>query len=720
MTRFAFFFVLVSACDCGATTPSRPCMTDSECTGDELCIDSVCLQSGCTADDECAVGETCLDTLCVPGGEMCMVEGDCPSGQICVGEQCQAAICVDPDMDGYGPGCSRGEDCDNDDAIQTGSEVCDGVDNDCDGVADNGVLSECGDCDLDCRAGTIGPGGDGFMPDDMNSDGVGVADDGALELDARRINTNFIWIANTTEGSVSRYSTMPPFNEVGRYFVGAAIGAGAFNQGNDPSRTSVNAAGDAFVGNRHGNELTRISVLGNDCPDTNGDGAVTSSSDLNGDGLISTALADGEMMAWGEDDCILWHTELDAAFAGEVHVRAVAAQDVEGPDGELQEYVWVGGYDTSRAAKIDAETGNVIFATASPTPTYGFALDGMGRLWVSGRGATRLGMIDTTRCVDQASCDAAEICVAPTIDDTSCDGAIKASWPLAHRPYGVTVDFNQRVWIGGDTSAPGARNYIPHYTRFDPAAVGTRSVTVNLSTATDVSGATVDFDHVVNGIAADAEGFVWGAGFMGGMIRIDADDPTQFYGVPGSGSASMRVKGMAIDAEGKIWGVTMNDQSVVVTPGPGLMDNAVETGVASAARGSYTYSDMTGLQLRLATNPRGYYRHIFEGCPESVATDWGRVQFDAETPAGTSVTFRVRTAATREGLDAAEWVAVGVTPPDSSPLDIAGALMDAGVTPERFLMLELVLNAERMSTSEIITPRVLSVDVTHSCPPILG
>lgn len=718
-SRFALFLLLVSACDCSTTTPSRPCMTDAECTGGELCVDSVCLQSGCTTNDQCAVGETCLDTLCVPGGDVCMDEGDCPSGQICVSEMCQAAICVDPDMDGHGPGCERGEDCDNDDPSQTGSEVCDGMDNDCDGVADNGVLSECGDCNPDCRAGSLGVGGEGFMPDEMNSDGVGVADDGALELDARRINTNFIWIANTTEGSVSRYSTMPPFNEVGRYFVGAAINAGGFNVGNDPSRTSVNAAGDAFVGNRHGNELTRISVLGNDCPDTNGDGAITTSSDLNGDGLISTVVADGEMMAWEEDDCVLWHTELDLAFAGEVHVRAVAAQDVEGPDGELEEFVWVGGFDTSRAAKIDAETGDVVFSTASPTPTYGFALDGLGRLWVSGRSQQTVGMIDTTRCIDDASCDV-EVCVATSLDDTSCDGAIKARWPLAHRPYGITVDFNQRVWIGGDTAGAG-RSYVPHYTRFDPAgAAGSRSVTVNLSTATDVSGASVDFDHVVNGIAADAEGFVWGAGFMGGMIRIDADNPTQFYGVPGTGSAVMRVKGMAIDAEGKIWGVTMNNQSVVVTPGPGLMDNAVEVGVASAARGSYTYSDMTGLQLRLATNPRGYYRHIFEGCAESTATDWGRVQFDADTPAGTSVTFRVRTASTREGLDAAEWVAVGVTPPESSPLDIAGALMDAGVTPERFLMLEVVLNAERMSTSEVITPRVLSIDVTHSCPPILG
>ena len=129
---------------------------------------------------------------------------------------------------------------------------------------------------------------------------------------------------------------------------------------------------------------------------------------------------------------------------------------------------------------------------------------------------------------------------------------------------------------------------------------------------------------------------------------------------------------------------------------------------------------MTGLQLRLATNPRGYYRHVFEGCPESVDTAWGEVRFEADTPAGTAVTFRVRTAPTRDGLDSATWVVVGMSPPDSSPFDVASALMDAGIEPEAFLMLEVILTAERMSTVEVITPRVLSMDVTHSCPPILG
>lgn len=586
--------------------------------------------------------------------------------------------CEDTDGDGYGPGCSRGEDCDPDDRTQTGVEVCDGMDNDCDGVADNGVLSECGDCDSSCRLEDLGPDGDDpFDPDTDESDGVGLDDDGALILDSTRINTNFIWIANTAQGTVSRFNT-ETYVEEGRYLSGPA------GTGNDPSRTSVNSLGDVYVGNRGGNTISRISVLGEDCPDTNGDGSIT------------TSLDGTHLGTWGEDDCILWNTDLSSVFAGENRVRAVAAQDVEGPDGELLQYVWVGGYNTQMIAKLDGVTGAILFATPAPARPYGFALDGSGNLWVSTRDGQRLGRVDTTRCVDEASC-ADAVCDGEGAGDACVKQTVPA--PIGGLPYGITVDFNQRVWLGGNDIG-----------RYDPAAaVGSRWQRTNLSYAGGIA---------VHGIAADAAGWVWGASQTRGVVRVDAETPTMWQIVAGTEGTSN--KGMAVDGEGKIWSITQTNEAVVVTPGATIDVATVERGIASSIVTPYTYSDMTGLQLRLATNPRGFYRHVFEACPDGTAPEWGELRFEAETPAGTSVSFRVKTAETRDGLDAADWVNIGSVPPDASPLFVGEALTAAGVTPARFLLLEISLSAERMSSTMVITPRVLGVDVTHSCPPLIG
>ena len=133
--------------------------------------------------------------------------------------------------------------------------------------------------------------------------------DGALVLDGSSIDSDYIWIANTAQGTISKIN-IHSYEEEGRYFTGP------FGAGNDPSRTSINSVGDAFVAGRQGNFVTRISALGTDCPDTNGDGVITTSTN-------------DVPLAWGEDDCILWTTSMDAyEVFPQGWIRAIAAQDV--------------------------------------------------------------------------------------------------------------------------------------------------------------------------------------------------------------------------------------------------------------------------------------------------------------------------------------------------------------------------------------------------------
>ncbi len=618
----AIVALFVAGCDCGETT-ARPCRTSAQCESGQVCTSGMCTGRPMTGSDAGRV-----DAAEPP------ITGDCTSS---------------PPV--------------------PADEICNGRDDDCDDIADEGVTNTCGTCDPSCMGSSTE--GDPFDLDVDESEGVGVGMDGAIELDSRRIDTAFIWIANTGEGTVSKVDTRTQV-EVARYRTGPLSGGD-----NDPSRTSVNGLGDVFVANRAGRSVSKISTLAEDCPDTNGDG------------VVRTSTGPTDVLPWGEDDCVLWNTSLPDGGI----LRAAAAQDTFGPDGELISAVWIGGWE-GIVWKLDGETGAILVRTPSPTNNYGFALDGMGNLWISGRSGRGLGRIDTLRCTTTAACD------VPTCDDAGAD-CIKQqiAIPGSHNPYGITVDPEQRVWMAMHGSSTIGR--------YDPATA--RWTVVNVGTD-------------CHGIAADAAGWVWAAGWNTGVIRLDADDPMMFTVVAGTGGRAS--KGMAVDIEGHVWSINQGtSDATIIEPGPTLMDAMVETGVVPHGTLRYTYSDMTGTQLRLATNPRGYWRRAFEGCAAEADSEtiWSELRFEGETPVGTLLRFRVRTAATRETLADASWIIVAEVPPGASPLDLRTALMDAMITPQRWIEVEVQLEAMRMSidVDRPITPRLHSVTVTRMCPPML-
>ena len=112
---------------------------------------------------------------------------------------------------------------------------------------------------------------------------------------------------------------------------------------------------------------------------------------------------------------------------------------------------------------------------------------------------------------------------------------------------------------------------------------------------------------------------------------------------------------------------------------------------------------------------------MFEGCTDpTTTTEWRDLIWAADVVPGTSLRFRVRTAATRADLDAATWVIVANVPPDAAPADIRAALMAEGIDPELYLELEVRLESERTTGTTVLSPRVSSMDVSNVCVPILG
>ncbi len=545
-------------------------------------------------------------------------DSSCETGDQCASGECMAGVCTAP----ADPTCL------NDDEHTT-----------------------VGECDE----------GNTFDTATQPSDKVAVnPEDGALVLDVTEQTDTYIWIANTAQSTISKIDTETKL-ELARYRTGPA------NEYNDPSRTSIDLFGYAYVGNRSGTSLTKISPQGENCPDTNEDG------------MITTSTGKADVLAWGEDDCVLWRH--DFQYTGVV--RGVAAQHEFGLDGDVYSYVWVGTYGDKGLYKINADTGEEILHTQSPVEPYGLALDNSGTLWIATRETNKFGRLDTNLCTDDTLCDAE---VVKTDDDT----AVKEIITLPNTvTYGVTVDSKQRVWFGGN----------PAVTRYDPsAALGSRITQIS----------SISFVH---GIAADSEGRVWAADGTNGIMEIDADTATDTgYVTDTIGKAN---KGVAVDAQGKIWSISQQTSAIVIEPDAMGM-HVADTTTVNYLNAPYTYSDMTGQQLALASHAVGYYRQTFDSCDGSDPA-WSNLSWTADVPDGTRLSFRIRLGNDASELSSAPWITVGATPNLASPEDLYTLIQDAGGDPAQ-THLELEARLERLqgAPSQEVTPRLYTFGISQS------
>lgn len=534
-----------------------------------------------------------------------------------------------------------------------------------------------------CEAEKVGINGTPYTPGSSDSEGVSADKDGALVIDKTSSKLNrYLWVADTNLPGVAKID-LETMTIVARYITG----------GSSTSRTTVNALGEAFIGSRaDGNGkagVTKVSPLGSKCPDTNGDGVIT------------TSTGPDNVLPYGQDDCVLWHTETQG------DIRGLAAQDIAGtqhddicksfdPSKEFdpnkfiekdEHYIWVGGLH-GMVYKIDSETGKILIATTSPMGVYGAALAGDGKLWVGSGGGLAFGFIDTTKCVDQASCDAAQVCTVActeTACPATCDGAAKASITGQLKGYGITVDHKQRVWRSGYPTAG--------VMRYDSLAPANQRLAH--STAPAYGG----------GIAADAQGWVWAANLNGGVVRVNADTMAHT-------SIPVASKGIAVDAAGRVFAVEYNGAVHLIEPGATL-DAYTLTANAIPLKGiAYAYSDMTGIQTRLAANDPGWYRSTFAPCPTVKVTDWQFLTYDVEVPAKTWVMFNVRTADTAEDLKKAAWATVACIGPPGGPGQVSikalkGRMVEAEV---RF-----VANGDLNNPTSIQSARIKSFGTLYRC-----
>jgi len=349
---------------------------------------------------------------------------------------------------------------------------------------------------------------------------------------------DFIWIANSSQGTVSKIDTKTGVEQA-RYYTGP----GASN----PSRTSVNQYGDVAVSNRDPGSIIKIMALKAKCIDKNNNG------------MIDTSAGPNDIRPWGSDECVLWSQSFPSpgySFGPRPTAWEGVSQDpdtCETPTPRLWGG-WMDNQNTAHFVRLDGDTGVQLDEVLRPNwfgsgyGPYGGAVNSKGDLYAVGLETTLIHIDAETLLLE-------DIPVPPDLAS-----------------YGFAIDKNGDIWVGSY-----GVNSMYHYKvgekKWYPLGNG---------------------GGWVLGLQTDKKGRVWGAG-TGPCRLVHADVATVKYvnaniPLPGCGQPW----GASIDNEGFVWIVDKANKAFKVNPDT----YAVEL-VVNGLINPYTYSDMTGQGLQL-------------------------------------------------------------------------------------------------------------------------
>jgi streptogramin lyase len=384
----------------------------------------------------------------------------------------------------------------------------------------------------------------------------------------------------------------------------------------NPSRTSVDSQGNCWVGCRSDGKVAKILLDPDSCVDKNGNGKVDTSVDTNGNGTIEA----GEMLPEGQDECVQFVVQPD----GSTVARAVAV--------DKEDHAWVGFWKSRRIRRLNPNTGaseaEVVVPSSAGRP-YGMAIDAKGRIWISLRDPGWLGMVDPSK------------------------EPLKVNlWSVPGNTYGIAVDINNVVWLAGGESQQ------IHWLDPEVGKINTISLCCHGNT---------------RGVATTLDGFVfvahhtWTCGSTSTARKISKIDYNTKKVIEQFDLGGKKGPvGVAIDFDGMLWTVNQcSSTTQKIDPANGNILGEFPTG-----KNPYTYSDMTGFQLKTVTAPQGTFNHIFEGW-DGLQTQWIQINLDVTTPEGTSVQVRVRSAEKKEDLPDAFWSPqFGPYPPNELPVNL--------------------------------------------------
>lgn len=503
--------------------------------------------------------------------------------------------------------------------------------------------------------------------------------DDQLNLTTTPAALPFIWVPNA-EGTVSKINTKTG-DELGRYWVGPPL----LPQPNpldpelssDPSRTTVDLQGNCWVGNRRAGTVVKIGLYeAGGYIDRNFDGEIQTSRDLNNDGDITG----GELLPWGEDECVLFEVLLyETIHKGTYVPGTIPLTDYDthywrtSPRGlavDAENNLWVGncpaqfqGTIHNKYNVIDGDTGailktfDVFNIEGVSHEAYGAIIDKQGILWSSGRDDNHILKIDTL--ADP---------ITPQIIN------------LPHFAYGLALDYqNKYLFVSGWTSRYLSR--------------------INIATGV-VEWSKYHFNiYQGRGVACTKDNDVWVVSSIYGIVNRFSNDGAY----KGYISVGDTPTGVAVDDAGKVWVCNWVDENIVrINPAFNSGDPGYPVGIKdlvktiSGSGGHYSYSDMTGNIAWSVTTKTGIWTTVFNSLEPN--TPWGKVSWNSSEPVGTEITVRVSSSD-----DASIW---------SQPVNVENGIMFLDLVPDgQYLKIETTLKITTGDESPILYDLTVNVGI---------
>lgn len=437
--------------------------------------------------------------------------------------------------------------------------------------------------------------------------------DGHVRLnDAILTPFNHIWVALSGRGTVARIDTNVNPTTIGNGDTtlttaeasGTAVLGEYYSAPNgmsrNPSRTTVDANGDVWVGNRDESSGGLGSVVKISASPTNPTGGPVVTSN----GIFNSGANGG---AGGTYNALPWTNAGGADSNGGVSTSTDDAQmlyvrttgtNVRAVAVDANNNVWVGGYTNAQHQLYDGTTGVAIGGAGNSFNNgqggYGAVVDGNGIVWSSS--------INTNSVVKHD----------PATNTTT-------SINLGRTSYGLGIDNNGKLWVSNWTN-----NTVQ---RIDPA--------------TNTIEGTFGAYSGMRGVAVTPDNDIWvAASYSNGVMRMNNDGTIQTFIPTGD-----HPTGVAVDSNGKVWVTNYNASTVTrVDPalngGNGAVDLTIDLGPSA---NPYNYSDMTGTVLLGSTTPQGTWRKVMDG---GAGADWGQIlwnqQAEGDVPNTTSLLMEVR------------------------------------------------------------------------------